>query len=535
MSFPGSSPDGRRGSRSGPVPVGGSGKRREGRGGSGRRSMVPRPQPPPQQYQNSQYHHQQQQELQELPHAFPSYGGHPSYHDHQQNQRDQRLQMPLSDPHNAYSNAWLVAFDEATICLLTYTATSLYPVAPPRATSGEMEFATAYLSTLERVLYQYPMECWDFPPTKNPPKYSSFQPPALLAMGNDFSDATTKHDGSRQPGAPLPGSPGSTSQSRSAANTTSTAVTPSPTSQKRRIQLPLKPSSATTNRYSIFLSPDSDDDVDAQDMKEAGDFPVLNFDLTAAVLQGDLGVGGMDIRRLVLRVCCAQSDLWAFLAMERAHTQQWEAGVKGYHFSCLKTRQALELADAEITKWWYEEMQYEQRQQVRHLDTSAASDRMKKKKDARKEQLMADADIVVVAIQHLIQKRDKYVAAAERKQDWLLHKLAPQWKNRDDVKHKWGKARWANNPKPKHDFAMLREAHELELNAVQQALAFISDHLQSSVVAQLEATSKKWQSRFFNKSASPKKTTSASSLVSHSTTTTATSISRRSTSRKARV
>jgi hypothetical protein len=532
MSFPGSSPDGRRGSKSGPVAGGGSGKRREGRGGSGRRSMSPRPQPPPQQYQNLQYHHHHHQ--QQLPHAFPNYGGHPFYHDHQQSQRDQPLQKPLLDPHNAYSNAWLAAFDEATICLRTYTATSLYPVAPPRPITGEMEFASAYLSTLEGVLYQYPMECWDFPPTKNPPIYSSFQPPALLALGNDVSDATTKPDGSSQPGTPPPGSHGN--MSRSSANPNSTAVTPSPTSQNRRIQLPLKPSSATTNRYAIFLSPDSDDDDDdAQDMKEAGDFPVPNFDLTSAVLQGDLGVGGMDIRRLVLRVCCAQSDLCAFLAMERAQTQQWEAGVKGYHFSCLKTRQALELADVEITKWWYQEMQYEQRQQGRHLDTSAASARTTKKKNARKEQLMADADIVVVAIQHLVQKRDKYVVAAERKRDWLLHKLAPQWKNRDDMKHKWGNDRWANNPKPKHDFAMLRKAHELELNAVQQALAFISDHLQGSVVAQLEATSKQWQSRFFNTSAGPKTTTAASSFASHLTTTTTTSISSRSTSRKARM
>lgn len=52
----------------------------------------------------------------------------------------------------------------------------------------------------------------------------------------------------------------------------------------------------------------------------------------------------------------------------------------------------------------------------------------------------------------------------------MRNKLAPQWENRDQVKHKMGKERWENNPNPKRDFAAQREELERELRAIEQAM-----------------------------------------------------------------
>jgi hypothetical protein len=212
-----------------------------------------------------------------------------------------------------------------------------------------------------------------------------------------------------------------------------------------------------SNRFASIASSDDDDsskeednEDDDDDLEEAGDQPVLNHPPQ-----------GMDLRRLIIRICTSQSDLWAYKASSFVHDRQWSLGAEALQCSIAKIQQALELADAQISKWYAEE---------------------EDENGSRQQELMQDADIVHVAVQSLIRQRDDYRAAALRQTASLQRQLEPQWKSRDEVKERWGEERWANNARPKHDFSKQRRESEHELRQLLQALEALTlaDNLQAT-------------------------------------------------------
>lgn len=375
---------------------------------------------------------------------------------HQQNN-----QIPL-DRSSALSNAWLTAIDQATFGLRTYQSPSwsvstgdwkksLPPA--PRPTIGELEFSIAYLSHAEQLLYQNPMCLWNSTPKVAPPEYHTFEPTAPGAGTNILCQGQLDALWS-----PVSSTPSSSSRSKRRSKSSASTV--------------------ANNRYASIASPDSDDEDDDCDLEEAGDRPLLHLGSWGA---SESSGQGMDIRRLIIRVCVCQSDLWNFVAMERVRAKQWALGAKSYHQSSQKTRQALGLADDEICKWW--------------STREAQGYHQPSPQDAQKhENLVRDADVVGVAIQQLTQQRDKYVNAAERQRDSLLRKLNPIWKSREETKRRWGDKRWRNNPNPKRgNRARAMLAQEEELQQVLEALEIMDETSSfSSTLAQLEETSQKW-------------------------------------------
>jgi len=73
----------------------------------------------------------------------------------------------------------------------------------------------------------------------------------------------------------------------------------------------------------------------------------------------------------------------------------------------------------------------------------------------------------------LTREPDLYLNKAQKQEAWLLRKLEPQWQARDQAKQKMGPDRWANNPRPKNNFAAVRKQHEQELQQVQHALQYL--------------------------------------------------------------
>jgi len=68
------------------------------------------------------------------------------------------------------------------------------------------------------------------------------------------------------------------------------------------------------------------------------------------------------------------------------------------------------------------------------------------------------------------EKCDEARRRCEKRLRELERILEPQWKERDEVKSKWGEEKWAQNPKPKRDYAARRLEAEEERRRVAEAL-----------------------------------------------------------------
>jgi hypothetical protein len=145
-------------------------------------------------------------------------------------------------------------------------------------------------------------------------------------------------------------------------------------------------------------------------------------------------------------------------------------GAQALHMSLQYMKTSLELADDQISKYFQQEEEEEIHGNRHHQARN------------RKHDLQEDADIVHVAVQSLLLQRDQYAAAAKRQMGRLQRILQPQWQDRDQVKNRWGKERWENNPRPKNDYSKLREESEQELRQLQEALQSLTlmDELQDS-------------------------------------------------------
>jgi hypothetical protein len=239
--------------------------------------------------------------------------------------------------------------------------------------------------------------------------------------------------------------------------------------------IPSQAVTTNTNRRPYFTSnnpfasiADSDDESQEQeaqeekredDEDEAGERPVLH--------QPGLD-GKMTFLRLLIRIRTSTSDLWAFQSKALADAHAWTEACVGLVNAITKSREAMSLADSQISRYYFQREQEEQNHNTRNNDNS----------DTGRQQLEAlqlDADIVHVAVQAVVQGKDRYHELAQRQISRLERILRPQWESRDQVRDRMGQSRWTNNPSPKHDHSVLREESEQELRRLQEALASLDE------------------------------------------------------------
>eukprot|EP00977_Amphora_coffeiformis_P012684 scaffold3199_cov165-Amphora_coffeaeformis.AAC.7 len=333
-----------------------------------------------------------------------------------------------------HSQAWLEAIQHSTVCVR----------GQGRAASlQDLEASLAYLGLLESILMQKPKHMWKYPPDADPPR---FDPGPTNGVHNTTMIVTPDT---------FPVSP--------------VAVVPAPVVF------------TSTNPFAVFLDfDDDDDDSDDEQQRrarqsndEGGDEIVLDYH-----------AGGMDVLRLVVRLDTSQSDVLAGKASLLAQQhKEWTQGAACLQHAIIKVRQALELADAQISKWYENRHQQDQGQDGNEeedwmKDVGMASSPevvLAEQQKQRQQDLMQDADIVHVSIQSLLDQRARYVGAAEHEANRLRRRLRPQWESRDQAKQRMGD-RWTHNPHPKNDHAARRRADEEQLRKLEQALALLEQY-----------------------------------------------------------
>lgn len=298
------------------------------------------------------------------------------------------------------SDAWLRTLKEATACLRDGR--------PP--TTEELDHCLAYLNLLEAVLLTKEGK-WDRPPNKEPPLWE----PVGQEKGTTASNERTS----------------------------------------RPVHQSVHRTTGESNRFATFQDDSEDDSLSSRSVNdaeeeegEAGDRPVLNREEdppNAAVPYTE----GMDMRRLMIRIMNAQSDVWAAKALlfRKQSPPAWTQGAEQYAHCLHRIHSALILADSEISKW---------------ISANAVNSRTLLL-------LTEDADIVEVAVQTMTTNRGNYLAAALDQEAYLMRKLQPQWQSRDDIKERMGD-RWFQNPHPKQDYAKMRAEYEQQLADVRKAV-----------------------------------------------------------------
>lgn len=317
------------------------------------------------------------------------------------------------------TKAWLDAIECATACLrngrINATDSSFVVV----------DSSIQYLESLESQLSSKRRSKWHKPPTQFPP-----QSPQSLPSSSSAAVPLPLLVPGPGPG-PIP-----------ALSLTPSQVHLRHTQQPRASNNPFETIALSDEEQDEESSSTTTSSNDATD--EAGDQPVWNRD------------HGMTILRLLIRIGTSSSDLWTAKGRALSAAHEWTAGADALQQAIHKVRQALDLADTEITKFY--------------LPTGPTNNTLQ-----RQQELQEDADIVHVAIQSLVRARDKYIQMAKRQIQYLEQILQPQWESRDRIKERIGEERWINNPHPKQDHARLRQQSEAELRLLQEALDSLED------------------------------------------------------------
>jgi hypothetical protein len=293
---------------------------------------------------------------------------------------------------NDCSGKWISAIKDATLCLREQ-----------EVHFSLLDQSMIYLGKLE-VLLRKREHQWDRPPLRDPPAFH--------------------HHSHRESGA------------------TNDLLVPSVVVAEREHRMMTR----GNNPFGAFQDSDDESSSDEEDEEEAGDMPVMNV----------LSENSIDMRRLMIRILNAQSDIFAAKATCFRKSFQWSLGAEQYTHSLTKIHEALVLGDSEISRW------------------IEAEEGMYGTRSSAKQALSEDVNIVSVAVQFLTEERDRYAAAARQQEHWLLRKLHPQWKSRDDIKRRMGD-RWYNNPSPRQDYAAKREEAERQLDDVRRALQYLEN------------------------------------------------------------
>jgi hypothetical protein len=225
-----------------------------------------------------------------------------------------------------YSNEWLHALENATACLLN-----------SHATMEDLDRSLKFLNQLEALLLVKERK-WHRPPNEFPPVWNS-NGPLQLSQSNNTNQNYSGTNANLGGGIPFMNHP-----------------LPADNNDKR-----------STNRYASFQdSDDSDDDSDKEDSDgidddEAGDHVTFHTGDTGTTPADDTAprtektpyVEGMDMRRIMIRLLNAQSDIFAAQAYiyRKQLPPAWSLGATQYTHCVHKIHGALMLADSEISKW----------------------------------------------------------------------------------------------------------------------------------------------------------------------------------------
>ena len=201
---------------------------------------------------------------------------------------------------------------------------------------------------------------------------------------------------------------------------------------------------STNNPYACIFT-DADDET-SEDEDEAGDQVLLQPTIPMSIL------------RLFIRIRITISDLWAHLSKFQADAREWTEACKSLVNAITKSRDAMHLADSEISRYF-------------QFENVGYSSGIQQLRDA----LEQDAEVVHVAVQSIVRVKDRYTDLAQRQMNKLEGILRPQWESRDQVKSRIGGDRWTSNPNPKNNYAAIRKENEQELLQLQKAMHSLED------------------------------------------------------------
>jgi hypothetical protein len=144
------------------------------------------------------------------------------------------------------------------------------------------------------------------------------------------------------------------------------------------------------------------------------------------------------------------------MALIKVKDKKWMDSGNLFTQSCSLLNLALELADtmyARITA----------RAEMGDYELGVVVDRVRR-----------NCAAVSIAAGHGIDKKTEFERLAAKRKDQLQRNLSPQWEDRDAARASMGEDAWMNNPRPKRDYAKMREADERELRELERAEAAVA-------------------------------------------------------------
>ena len=343
------------------------------------------------------------------------------------------------------SMKWIAAIQDATQCLRHQYKDQ--KVKNAGDIKSKTDHAMMYLMKLELILQSFEGQ-WDVVPPFDPPSYESFK----LVKKPRKQKKSKKKKGKRNDGRQV-------NKKNSTSSTSSTKLVIIEKRGNSDVFTPTKHVSA--NRFASLYEEDSDDDEevetvltasptissrssnaggDFEDMDEAGDVP-MSAEFSSS--PGNL----MSMRRLMIRIVTAQSELFAYQANKYRKISKWALGVETCHAGLWKIHQGLHLADSEIS---------------RYLSDVGGGDLHVE----HREGLIEDADIVEVAVKSLTQERDTFVNKAVAKKEELTRKLNEYYIRRNNARLRMGEDKWRGNSRRKQERTEERRRLEMELSEV---------------------------------------------------------------------
>lgn len=155
---------------------------------------------------------------------------------------------------------------------------------------------------------------------------------------------------------------------------------------------------------------------------------------------------------IYIQVITTLGEMLGLVALDHGKNSRWAEGANSFSESFKLLNIALTMSDAmyaHITA----------RQELGDIELAQVVERVRNKCHG-----------ISIAASHSLEQKEHFVHVALRRKDKLKNNLEPQWQDRDAARAKMGEAAWNNNPRPKKDYAALREKDEAELRALDKAM-----------------------------------------------------------------
>ena len=245
-------------------------------------------------------------------------------------------------------------------------------------------------------------------------------------------------------------------------------------------------SSSYNNRYAAFLEEEEEEEEDMPEEREgtteerdaaaderedamnavfcgvpwqpsaSAPAPVSCHRLDAQTKQGPAYNIPMSIRRIMIRIYTAQSELYAHMANRYRRSREWALGATMCHQSLIKIQAGLSLTESELTHGGPCHM----------IDSSSPH--------AREQLLLEDASIVEVAVKSLYTAHREFTQKVRQQQIKLTHDLEVEYMKRQAVRLRMGEERWIRNPNRNINRAKERERRQRQLREICYALYSLS-------------------------------------------------------------